>query len=120
VRQNEELICAYWSSSLPGFVNHPWRGLVTDGLQILAVTLADAQFATMERESSSHGQFWELDETVWQLAKRLLTLLFGKNDETKPHEYHYPCWKTGKQLKSNSALFCPQDTRALAERVSNT
>jgi aryl-alcohol dehydrogenase-like predicted oxidoreductase len=28
VRQNEEIICAYWSSSLPGFVNHPWRGFV--------------------------------------------------------------------------------------------
>jgi glyceraldehyde-3-phosphate dehydrogenase (NADP+) len=27
VRQNEEIICAYWSSSLPGCVNHPWRGL---------------------------------------------------------------------------------------------
>ena len=26
MRQNEEIIRAYWSSSLPGFVNHPWRG----------------------------------------------------------------------------------------------
>jgi nitrogen fixation protein FixH len=26
VRQNVELICIYQSSSLPGYVNHPWRG----------------------------------------------------------------------------------------------
>jgi uncharacterized protein YjbI with pentapeptide repeats len=32
VRQNEEIICAYWSSSLPGYVNHPWRGFLLGSL----------------------------------------------------------------------------------------
>jgi len=34
-----------------------------DVYTILAVTMTDAQFTTMERESSQQGQFWELDET---------------------------------------------------------
>src|SRR5215471_16475942 len=32
--------------------------------------MTGAQFTTMKRESSSQGQFWQLDETVWQLAKQ--------------------------------------------------
>jgi hypothetical protein len=54
------------------------------------------------------------------LPNGFLTMFFGENDVTRPRQYNDPCWKIGKQLKRNAALFCPQDAIALAERVSNT
>ena len=49
MRQNEEIICGYWPSSLPGFVNHPWRGFLIKTLfytgvrvsELVSIRLAD-------------------------------------------------------------------------------
>src|SRR5258708_5631389 len=48
-----------------------------------------------------------------------LTTLLGENDDTRPCRYNYPCWKIGKQLKSNSSSVLPAE-RWQWQKVSQT
>ena len=78
MRQNVELICIYQSSSLPGYVNHPWRGFY---LINTSPTEPESVWVTEVWRSQEEHDASLTIESVQAKIKQVLPLLAGSHEK---------------------------------------